>query len=78
MKLYLATSLIGVSAMVFIAAQQPAADVPAAALALAGTSSTTMARQADAPWLFRPMPGGIAERTLTTVPTDCLAQARPL
>ena len=78
MKLYLATSLIGISAMAFIAAQQPPDDVPAAALAIAGASPTAMARQAEAPWLFRTMPAACDVETLTTLPSGGLAQARSL
>jgi len=78
MKLYLATSLIGIGAMTFISAHRPPADTPAAALAIAGASAFSMARRAESHWLFRPMPAARDVQTLTTVPSDALAQERSL
>lgn len=77
MKLYLATSLIGIGAMTVIAARQPPADASAIALAMAG-ASVDMARPADAQWLLRAMPAPCDVQTLTTLPSEALARAGPL
>ena len=78
MKLYLAASLIGIGASTFIAAQSPVANAASVALAMAGAAPAVMARTADDHWLFRAMPAPCDVQTLTTLPDQALANARPL
>jgi len=78
MKLYLAASLIGLGAATFIAAHPPTADATSVALAMAGAAPAVMARPADDHWLFRAMPAPCDVQTLTTLPDQALANARPL
>jgi hypothetical protein len=81
MKLYLTASLIGISALMFIAANQPPAHAAAIALAAAGgwpDEAAPMARRTGPRWLLRAMPTAGSAGTLATLPDDGPTKARPL
>ena len=82
MKLYLTTSLIAISALTFIAANQPPAHAAAIAVAVAAAAwpdeAATMARRTGPHWLLRAMPAAASAGTLATLPDDERAKTQSL
>jgi hypothetical protein len=81
MKLYLTASLIAISALTFIAANQPPAQAAAIAVAAAGgwpDEAATMARRTGPRWLLRAMPAAASAGTLATLPDDERAKTQSL
>ena len=81
MKLYLTASLIAISALTFIAANQPPAQAAAIAVAAAGgwpDEAATMARRTGPRWLLRAMPAAASAGTLATLPDDERAKTHSL
>ena len=80
MKLYLTTSLIAISALTFIAANQPPAHAAAIAVAAAAwpDEAATMARRTGPHWLLRAMPAAASAGTLATLPDDGRAKTQSL
>ena len=81
MKLYLTASLIAISALTFIAANQPPAHVASIALAVAGgwaEEPAPMARRTGPRWLLRAMPAAASAGTLATLPDDERAKTHSL
>ena len=75
MKLYLTASLIAISALTFIAANQPPAHAAAIAVAAAAAGGwadepAPMARRTRPRWLLRAMPAAASAGTLATLPDD--------